>query len=72
MFKFNMYAAMSHNNPWYGLMNNADHTDEEQDTIKVRRRGHSYLTTVPIYSVCVCVCVCVCVYSTFSSNIHHH
>jgi hypothetical protein len=34
MFKFNMYAAMSRNNPWYGLMSGADQTDEEQDSIK--------------------------------------
>ena len=35
MFKFNMYAAMSHNNPWYGVMNSVDQSDEEQDSIKV-------------------------------------
>ena len=35
MFKFNMYAAMSRDNPWYGLMSGADQTDEEQDSIKV-------------------------------------
>jgi hypothetical protein len=34
MFKFNMYAAMSRDNPWYGLMSGADQTDEEQDSIK--------------------------------------
>ena len=38
MFKFNMYAAMSRDNPWYGLMNGADQTDEEQDSIKVWAR----------------------------------
>ena len=35
MFKFNMYAAMSRDNPWYGLMNGADQSDDEQDSIKV-------------------------------------
>ena len=35
MFKFNMYAAMSRDNPWYGVMNGGEQTDEEQDSIKV-------------------------------------
>ncbi len=35
LFKFNMYAAMSKDNPWSSVMATSDSTDEEQDTIKV-------------------------------------
>ena len=35
MFKFNMYAAMTRDNPWSQMMGGADPSDEEQDTVKV-------------------------------------
>lgn len=34
MFKFNMYAAMSRDNPWSNMMSGPDPSDEEQDTVK--------------------------------------
>lgn len=35
LFKFNMYAAMSRDNPWTNIMGGSDPDDDEQDTIKV-------------------------------------
>ena len=35
LFKFNLYASMSRDNPWTQLMGGADTSDEDQDTIKV-------------------------------------
>ena len=57
MFKFNMYAAMSRDNPWYGVMNGGEQTDEEQDSIKVHlwascpvrtRKSSRYGPVVPL------------------------
>ena len=39
LFKFNMYAAMGRDNPWSGMMGVTDPSDDDQDTIKVGRRG---------------------------------
>lgn len=35
MFRFNLYAAMTRENPWAQMMGGADPSDEEQDTLKV-------------------------------------
>ena len=35
LFKFNLYASMSRENPWTQFMGGTDPTDENQDTIKV-------------------------------------
>ena len=35
VFKFNLYAAMTRDNPWSSMMGSSDPSDEEQDTVKV-------------------------------------
>lgn len=35
LFKFNLYASMSKENPWTQMMGGTDPSDEDQDTIKV-------------------------------------
>jgi len=61
MFKFNMYAAMTRDNPWSQMMGGADPSDEEQDTVKVQSHWlvwsvYNHMTSSSVLVLCGFYC----------------